>query len=349
MGNKFKSFISKLFVLFILLCVAAVGYYFREFLIGSLGKFSSYYYIALADRSFKKQDYQASIEYYKKALEINPNNSKAGCNLGNILVMYENYPGAVDSYKQALKRNRNDIVCRMNLGIILAEELVNYDEAIAEYTKVLNAQTPVISIPYFYANKKTARENKGLTYYNMGLAYRGKSMLHGEKTRKAKADLIKAVEMYKKAQKILKKDYNTQYNLALTYHLLGDYKEAKRSYCKAIRIAPLNYEAHYNLAILLRNQKNYHASLDEFEKAGLLLDLSGDANISRYVYDVMNDVFQRIILTENSSQYLIERSEQSFNQKRGVTYIKGKLVIADEFDKDMLKNFKTCSIGDKIK
>ena len=80
-------------------------------------------------------------------------------------------------------------------------------------------------------------------YLNLDLIY------VSEKVMKSISDLKNAIEAYKKAIKILKNDYDSIYNLALAYHLMGNTQDAGKYYCEAINIQPMNYEAHYNLAI----------------------------------------------------------------------------------------------------
>ena len=141
----------------------------------------------------------------------------------------------------------------------------------------------------------------------------------------------------------MKKDYDPRYNLALTYHLLGDYNNAGLTYCKAISIAPMNYEAHYNLAILLRHMKYYKESLDELEKAtALITETDGATNRQRYIFDVMNEV-TRTILSDTEKKYLLDRINKDDDVgKSGITYLHGKIVASDELDKAILKNFQTC-------
>jgi len=344
--SKKTKLISKIIVLFVVLCAALSAVLLRDNMTLPAKRAKGVYYVARGDKALRDGNYQKAIDYYEWGLKLYPQHAQAECNLANILVMYENYEEAAKHYQTSLKYRPNDIVCRMNLGIVLSEKLMDYDEAIYEYNKVTNTPVPFISIPYFYANKKTARENQGLSFYNAGLAYRSKSALEGENETAARADLLSALEMYQDAIRILKKDYNTQYNLALTYHLLGDAENAQKNYCQAIEDSPLSYEAHYNLAVLLKNKYKYRESLDEFEKASLILDLEGNANISRYVFDILNEVYQRVVISEGGTQYLIEHSDKNFKQDSGITYIKGKMVVSGDFDKAMLKNFKTCAVGD---
>ena len=140
---------------------------------------------------------------------------------------------------------------------------------------------------------------------------------------------------------LLKKDYDTRYNLALAYQLLGDYNNAGLTYCEAIYLAPMSYDAHYNLAILLRHMKYYKEALEELEKAtALITDSEGMSMRQRYVFDVMNDVTKTMVLNSDK-EYMMDNIEEQ-DKKHVVTYIGGKIAATEELDAKMLKNFKTC-------
>ena len=232
----------------------------------------------------------------------------------------------------------------MNYGIISAERLGDFDGAIDQYEHIIKTKRHLLSIPFIYSNKKSNKVNKGIAYYNMGIAYRQKSLYTGHNWILQKEYLNKAIEAYKNAIKILKKDYDARYNLALTYHLIGDYNNAGLSYCKAIELAPMNYEAHYNLAILLRHMKHYKESLDELEKAtSLITNSDGISNRQRYIFDVMNDV-TRTILSDAERNFMVDKIDNDEVAKESdVTYIHGKIVATDALDQAILKNFSTCS------
>ena len=102
------------------------------------------------------------------------------------------------------------------------------------------------------------------------------------------------------------------------------------------------YEAHFNLAILLRRLKFYKESLDELEKATILItDSEGASNRQRYVFDVMNDV-TRTILTDDDKKYLLDRVGDEVVKDGPITYVHGKVVSSKDLDRAIVKNFKTC-------
>lgn len=336
-----KIKVYKFFIIVLTLFIGIIVYFNQEWFMKQYDKLCSMYYIYKGDKAYSKLKLQRAIDNYNTALRLYPEHYSAWFNLGNIYVVYEDYFSAVDAYEQAIKYNPKMMIARMNYGIVSAEKLGDFDGAIDQYKAIIDTKRHLISIPFVYSNRKSYKVNKGLAYYNMGIAYRQKSLYTGFDILLQREYLQKALESYKNAVKILKKDYDARYNLALTYHLLGDYNNAGLTYCKAISLAPMNYEAHYNLAILLMHMKYYKESLDELEKAtALITESDGITNRQRYIFDVMNDV-TKIILMDTEKKYLLDRVSDEKDTGQ-VTYIHGKLVATDELDKAILKNFQTC-------
>lgn len=338
-----KKFFSGLFTLILIAGVGALIYMHPVFFNRQIDKVKSLYYVHKGDKALKKQKLQKAINYYNTALRLYPEHYGAWYNLGNIYVVYEDYYSAVDAYEKAFEYNPKMVIARMNYGIISAEKLGDFDGAIDQYDKILKTKRHLLSIPFVYSNRKSYKVNKGLAYYNKGVAYKQKYVYIEDDWEFRRLYLLKALDAYKEACKILKKDYDARYNLALTYQLLGDYKEAGLAYCKAIELNPMNYEAHYNLAILLRHLKYYKESLEELEKATTLIANSGGNNMAsrqRYVFDVMNDVTRTILANSNSD--LIEKITDEPSENSNITYVNGKIVYTDDLDKAIIKNLKVC-------
>ena len=162
--------------------------------------------------------------------------------------------------------------------------------------------------------KKSYFYNRGVAYYNMGIAYKTKSLLAGINKQTNKELLNKAVKNYEQAADILK-SYNSNYNLALVHQLLKNNHQAAFYYCRAIEISPMEYEAHFNYAVLLNDLKDYTAAQEEFQKAGLVLDSKGEANKTKYIYDVLNNVNQKAVLHPDKNP--TKTPEQTFEYKAG--------------------------------
>lgn len=343
-----KNTIVRILLLVTVIVALVLGFAFRNKVLETYHHAWAYYYVYLGDRQYKKGQLQDAIDYYNNALSLYPEHVKARYNLGNIYVAYEDYNAAVDCYEKTLGYFPDYLNARINLGIVLSEKLLDFDRAIEEYKTAVNTNIRIINIPYVYNNKPYVTSGKSIAYYNLGLAYKAKSLLFGDRSSNSGLYLAKAADSYKKSLEYVSDSYDTRYNLAMTYHLLGNIKSAKSEYCSAINLEPLSYEAHYNLALLLRDQKDYKNSLIELEKAGLIIDSKGDEMTTHYIYDVYNDVTQKMII-KNDYTHLVEKVGDEPTNSEKVTYVNGKVVVTDEFDKAMLENFKKCAIYDEVK
>ena len=342
--NFFKKIFSKtFFIIFVIICFLGV-FFFWGWFEKQYYKGVGMYYVYKGDKAYRHHELQKAIDYYNEGLVLYPEHYGARFNLGNIYVVYEDYYSAADSYKKAIEYKPNFTLARMNLGIISAEKLGDFDEAITQYQSIIQNRGTLWFIPFVFNNQKSERTNRGLAYYNMGVAYREKSLYQDADREHSYEYLQKAVKAYKNAARILKNDYDTSYNLALAYHLMGDYQSAGLNYCKAIEIRPMDYEAHYNLAILLRHLRMYKAALTELEKAALLVSNADNANTASYVFDVLNGVSRTLVINDEY-KYLVEEVDDQ-PSSNSVTYVNGKIVATDALDRAMLKNFKTCDSHD---
>ena len=334
-----KLKITKVFIFLLMVAFIASLYFYRDWYRVQYNKCVGFYYVNQGDKAYRNAKYQTAVDNYKKALQLYPGHSRASCNLGNIYVSFENYYEAVNAYENALKYSPNFMVCRMDLGIILAEKMADYDKAIQEYGRVINSNPLTVNIPFVFNNKKTTQANRGIAYYNMGLAYRGKSVYMGDKTGTSIKYLKKARESYINAKKYLKNDFDNTYNLAFTNHLIGDYYEAAKEYCDAINIKPESYEAHYNMALLLRTMNMNKEALEEFEKTTLLLDYYSNDEKTKYIYGIITEIKRRI-MNEGGYDYLRDRVDVTSVGKDDITYSHGKVVVSKQKEfkmKDLLK------------
>lgn len=342
-----KLKITKVILSILFVTVIASMFIYKDWYVKQYNKCVGFYYVNKGDKAYKNRKYQKAIDYYRTALLYYPEHSRASCNLGNIYVSFENYFDAVNAYENALKYSPDFMVCRMDLGIILAEKMADYDKAIQEYGRVINTNPFLINIPLVYNNKKTTKINKGIAYYNMGVAYRGKAVYIGDKSHTSLKYLKKARDSYKEALKYLKNDFDVNYNLAFTNHLLGDYKEAGKYYCKAININPESFEAHYNFAFLLRSMHLNKEALAEFEKTTILVDPSTNEEKYKYIFGLIGEIKRRII-NDGEFEYLKDRTDLTAIDENDLHYSCGKVVLSKQKDFNK-KEFLKCNYDKKFK
>ena len=333
----FKNTTVRIISILLLVLFLASIFLFFDVYVEQVKKGVSFYWVYRGDKYYKKNKTQRAIDCYKKALEYYPDHYRARYNLANIYVVYEDYYSALEQYARTLEIKPDFMIARIDYALVLSSATFNHDRAIEQYKKAIEKKPKWVYIPFFINNRKTYKYNTGIAYYNMGLAYRAKSLLVGENKFSARQYLYALKNI---------KSYEIYYNLGLANQLLKNNEEAGVNYCKAIELAPLRYEAHYNLALLLRDMKLYRDSLEEFKKAGLILDIDGESTKTRYIYDVLSDVTQKMV-QQGDYKYLVEHIDEKghkegYNQAE-LTYVGGKLVVSEEFDRAVLKNFRTCS------
>ena len=142
--------------------------------------------------------------------------------------------------------------------------------------------------------------------------------------------------------RIIKKNYDVHYNKAVAHHLRGEYREAGLEYCEAIQLEPMKFEAHYNLAVLLRQLNRHRDSINELHKAAILILEEPDSSPleSTYIFNLLNDATRKFI---SSDEYYTEKLTDEPLGNISYTYVNGRIVPDEEFDKAILKNFKTCA------
>lgn len=341
----FESTVAKVISTVLIVLFALSIFVFFDFYKREINKFQGYYWIYKGDKAFKKQDLSKAIYFYEKGIKLHPKHYKAMYNLANIYVVYEDYYSALKNYEKALLVKPDYEVARIDYAIILSETYKT-DEAIKQYKKVISNRPHFIRIPFLVDSKKSYIHNRGVAYYNMGLAYRTKSLLAGLNQDSNRYYLQKAGESYEEAVSILK-TYNSNYNLGLIHQLLRNQNQAGYYYCKAMEIEPFEYEAHFNLAIILKDMKDYRGAAEEFKKAALILNIKNDPDKTRYIFDILSEVNQKIAIFSDK-EYFEKIKEQEENTP--AKYKAGKLVINDtdkKIQEELIEDFKICE-GRKV-
>ncbi len=327
-----------------MLCVLALlAFFYWGWIEKQVMKVKGMYYIYKGDQAYSQDNMAKTLEFYNRGLELYPEHYEAWFNLGNIYAVYEDYYSAVDAYEHAIRHNPKFVMARMNLGIVYSEDLGFFDEAIEQFDTITKIGIFKLWIPFVYSNIKSVNGNRGIAYYNKGVAFKQKALyLPLEKKYLAYKYLGDAVDAYSKALKILKKNYDVYYNRAVAYHLRGEYREAGLDYCKAIELEPMRFEAHYNLAVLLRHLNRYSDSINELQKAAMLiLETPDETGLqTAYIFNLLNEVTRRFI---TSDEYYTQKLDEEPKAYSGYTYVNGKIVPDEEFDKAIIKNFKTCA------
>ena len=356
--SQLLNLIIKIFLisllLFILYCLT-IG---RDFGKLQVDKVVGMYYIHIGDKALKQHNMQDAVNAYQTGLNKFPGHYEAWLNLGNIYVAYEDFFSAAQAYESAILAKQNYTPARMNLGIITAEKLGDFDSAILQYQAIIAAKHHLITIPFVYNNKKSETANKAIAYYNMGRAYSQKAFYTPKEKKSEKRMLLgKAATAYENAVKIIKNSYDMFYNLALTYHLLGDYRKAGLNYCNAIYAEPMQYEAHYNLGLMLKHLNQEAYAIDELEKAAVLSSGHLSRN-SNYIFEILNSVSMDAKIKGKDTKIPKNDKEKKKDKKKDnapqdlekgniddteITLVNGKITPSESADAKILENFRKCN------
>lgn len=343
MKRFFRKLFSKVTFIIFLAVLAALAYFGQDWLKEQYRHAKGTYYIYKGDKAYAADNMGKTLDYYLKGLELYPGHYEAWFNLGNIYTVHEDYYSAVDAYEHAIEANPRFVLARMNLGIVYSEDLGFFDDAIVQFDEIPRIKLFKLWIPFVYSNVKSVNTNRGLAYFNKGVAFRRKALyLPYEKQYLAYKYLGEAIKAYNRAAKILKKNPDVFYNRAVAHHLRGEFREAGLDYCKAIDLAPMRFESHYNLAILLRELNRPREAISELQKAALLITETPNSSDlqTAYIFNLLNEVTRRLI---TSDEYYTQKLTDEPAGSVSYTYVNGRIVPDEEFDKVMYKNFKTCA------
>jgi tetratricopeptide (TPR) repeat protein len=81
-------------------------------------------------------DYQAAVNWYSKAIAINPNNPVVYNNRGDTYFDLQNYDQAIADHTKAIELDLNYSLAYFHRGIAY-NRLQKYDQAIADYTQAI--------------------------------------------------------------------------------------------------------------------------------------------------------------------------------------------------------------------
>ena len=172
-----------------------------------------------------------AIEYYLKAIELNPNYADAYFSLGSVYMKLKKWNEAVINYEKAIDLKPGSIEAYYNLGLAYYY-LGKYKDSIKSWEKVIE-----INPTHVY------------TYYNLGYVY--------YKIEKWE----EAISNWKKALKLKPNYADAYFGLGNVYYNIGKYEEAIKSWKKVIELKSDYADAYYNLGLAYYYLERYKEAL----------------------------------------------------------------------------------------
>ena len=187
------------------------------------------------------KNYTEAVEYFKKAVAVEPTYAKGHVNLGVAYSMLQEDDMALAAFEEAVRVDSTSIEAWENLGITY--------QTMREYTKAREAFKKVVELDPEYVNGKFALADM---YFNEG-------------------DYQKALEFYNQAAEEKGDDPALQYQIGASHFGLDQFSEAAMGFQKAAALskdsdAALYRDAMYNLAIAYLRMEEYDAAIATIER-----------------------------------------------------------------------------------
>ena len=194
-------------------------------------------YNNLGHALLSEQRFEDAVTVFQRAVEINPNYSKAQNNLGNALSELKRYDKAIGYYQQAIKIEPD------------------YAEAFNNFANALRNRGQLKESVEYYREAIRLDGEYDEAHFNLGITWSQQGQLE------------KAIAQYQKALEINSKFTKAHNNLAGLLAQKGDISGAILHYRQAIAIDPGFAKAHNNLGSALAGQGKFKESILSFEKA----------------------------------------------------------------------------------
>ena len=232
-----------------------------ETLFGHAAAVTKNNYVALGNIGVSFFDggrFDEAIDYYRRSLQINPDNPDALNNMGAALAAKGEHTAAVGWFRKALERDPAKADAQFNLGNALANQ-GKYAEAIPLFEAALANKPERFEAHNNLANTllKLGRIDEARTHYELALRFDPDAA----KIHKNLAAVLlgtgkveEAVQHYHQALSAAPADASTHYSLGLALAIQAQWAEAIQEYNEALRLGPSNPEIHYNLGYAFRVQ-----------------------------------------------------------------------------------------------
>lgn len=180
--------------------------------------------------------YEKAIKDYNKVIELDPLNALAYNNRGLVYKNLGQYEKAIEDYNKAIAMAPQEVDAYVNRGAVYRKQ-GQYEAALEDYDKAIQLEPQCA--PAYY--------NRGLVHVNQG------------QFEKANLDFTRAIDLG---------DQNaSSYNIrGVTYCKLGQYEVALKDFNKAIQLDPQHNYAYRNRGMAYVDLEQYEAAITDFDK-----------------------------------------------------------------------------------
>ncbi|WP_297277341.1 tetratricopeptide repeat protein [uncultured Brachyspira sp.] len=264
--------------------------------------------------------YEESVEYYNKAININPIYEKAFINKGIILAKLMVFDAALEAFNAAIEINERSEISYFNIGIIYSK-LERYEDALYSFNKAAE-----LGYDYAYLNvaiilERLGRIDEAFNIYDKAISI-NKSL---EVIYLNKAGLLVNIGKYQEAIKYLDKALSILNNK----NSKGDTIIKNKEHIEYMEMGIIEDDTIYDRIYFLKSDALINLSQYDYALT-LLLNIKESSSvnifyiISRFIEYIPIEKLINIILGEDS--FWVEEKEEYFN-----------FIVRDIENKDRIK------------
>ncbi len=212
-----------------------------------------------------------AIDFFSKAICINPNFAPCHSNHGNALKELGRYSEAIASYDKAISLQADDAYTHSNRGVAL-QELGRTEEALASYDRAISFN------PYSaetYSNRgvvlqELGRLEEAVESYDFAISLKpdfAKAYFNRGNILQELGRFDESLNDYRKVISLNSDTAEVHFNCGNVLKELGRFEEALESYENAIRLDPNWPEAYCNRGNALQELNQFNEALLSFNKA----------------------------------------------------------------------------------
>ena len=216
-------------------------------------------------------DFEQAIQYYDKAINLNPNYAIAYFYRGNAYGNKGELDQAIQDFTKAIDLNPNDAKAYNNRGIAYGTK-DDFDLAIQDFTKAIDLD-PNYAKAYFYrgiAYSDKGELDQAIQDYDKAIDLNpndAKAYFYRGNAYSNKGDFDQAIQDYDKAIELdpqLAEVYNNRGN---AYSDKGDFDQATQDYDEAIDLNPNDAKAYNNRGVAYSDKGDLDRAIQDYDKA----------------------------------------------------------------------------------
>ncbi len=194
---------------------------------------------------YDQDKYRQSIDHYRKAVKLDNDNPDYHLKLGDVYYRSQIYYSAINEIKTVLSIRPNDAIANFLFGITIYKQAV-LEELVDAFLDILNPSNPENS----QRNNEDREFNK-----DTGIDPVAKRQVY-----------LDMAESFKKAIEARPNFLEASFNLALTYHEMGEYENAERYYKATIQINSEVPRVYIKLAELYTDMGEKDKAIDTYHR-----------------------------------------------------------------------------------